>query len=334
MNIYYADKLASLGAIFSSDALVLEPDCLYVEGRRYPIVDDVIILLDLEQYPPSLHHRVGISPGGEIPTPKAFAEDIQFTFGDEWQTFPQVLPEHQSEFQQYFDLIDLESLHDARVCDLGCGIGRWSYFLKDKCRELMLVDFSEAIFVARENLRDCSHALFFMGDLKRLPFRPDFADFLFSLGVLHHLPTDALDEVRALQPYAPTIMIYLYYSLDNRPTYFRGMLAMVSGVRLLVSRIRNPLFRTFFTLFGAIFLYLPLVVLGHLLSPLGLARHVPLYEAYKGKSIGRIRQDVYDRFFTRIEQRFSRKQIATLQDCYSQVVISERWPYWHFLCRR
>jgi len=333
LNAYYADKLASLRDIFASDALILEQNCLHVEGRRYPIVDDVIILLDIEQYPPTLRRRLGVSSGLEAPAQGVFAEDIQFTFGDEWQTFPEILPEHESEFRQYFDLIDQESLGGSRVCDLGCGIGRWSYFLKDKCRELALVDFSEAIFVARRNLRDCPTALFFMGDLKRLPFCSGFADFLFSLGVLHHLPTDALSEVRNLKKYAPSVLIYLYYSLDNRPAYFRWLLGLVTAVRLVVARIRAPAFRAAFTWLGACFVYLPLVWAGRLLEPVGLARHVPLYEGYKGKTLGRIRQDVYDRFFTRIEQRFSRKQIAMLTDTFAEVTISERWPYWHFLCK-
>lgn len=334
MNTYYSDKLASLCDIFDGAALKLEQDWLHVGGCRYPIVDDVIVLLDTEQYPPALRRRLGVLSGGEAPPSSTFAEDIQLTFGDEWQMFPEILPEHESEFSQYFDLIELGNLRDLRVCDLGCGIGRWSHFLKDKCRELVLVDFSEAIFVARKNLRDCPQALFFMGDLKRLPFRYGFADFLFSLGVLHHLPCDALQEVRNLKPYAANILIYLYYALDNRPAYFRGLLALVTAVRLVAARIRSPGFRSAFTMLGACFVYLPLVWLGRLLEPFGLSRHVPLYEGYKGKTLGRIRQDVYDRFFTRIEQRFSRKQIATLKDTFSEVTISERWPYWHFLCKK
>ena len=39
--------------------------------------------------------------------------------------------------------VDIEKLQEKRVSDLGCGNGRWSYFLKDKCREIILVDFSD-----------------------------------------------------------------------------------------------------------------------------------------------------------------------------------------------
>jgi SAM-dependent methyltransferase len=59
----------------------------------------------------------------------------------------------------------LESLRGRRICDFGCGIGRWSYFLRHRCRELVLIDFSDAIFAARENLRGASNALFFLADI-------------------------------------------------------------------------------------------------------------------------------------------------------------------------
>jgi ubiquinone/menaquinone biosynthesis C-methylase UbiE len=303
-----------------------------VDGRSYPIVDDVIILLEPSKYPDSLRKRIGLSGNRSSDSTAEFADDIQFTFGEEWQSYPEILPEHEEEYRLYFDIVDDSILKDSRVCDLGCGIGRWSYFVKDKCREMVLVDFSEAIFVARRNLKDSDNIMFFMGDLKCLPFRESFADFLFCLGVLHHLPTEALGEVRRLKQYASTLLIYLYYSLDNKPVYFRALLGGVTLLRLLVSKVKNPLFRSVFSAIGAVTVYLPLVWLGHLLSSLGLSRYVPLYEGYKNKSQARIRQDVYDRFFTRIEQRYSRKEITKLRDTFDNVAISDNLPYWHFIC--
>lgn len=325
--MYYSDKLESLKDIFGSNGVRLEPDRLVVDSRTYPIIDDVIILLDPCQYPESLKGQ-----GDASERPLHFAEDIQFTFGEEWKEFSEILEEHKRDFSRYFDLVDVSEFSHLRVCDLGCGSGRWSHFVKDKCRELVLVDFSEAIFVARRNLKDADNVLFFMGDLKNLPFRAQFADFLYCLGVLHHLPTDALAEVRALKKYAPTLLIYLYYALDNRPIYFRGLLAAVTGLRKFVSNIRNPFFRLSFSWLMVALVYVPLVGLGWILKPVGGASYVPLYEGYHGKSLHGIRQDVYDRFFTRIEQRFSRKQILALEDTFSKVTVSDHLPYWHFVC--
>jgi SAM-dependent methyltransferase len=262
------------------------------------------------------------------------AEDIQYTFGAEWQEHRAILPEHATEFAQYFDLVDLRSLRDARVCDLGCGSGRWSIFLKDHCREIVLVDFSEAIYVARDNLRRADHCLFFRGDVLSLPFAGDFADVIVCLGVLHHLPVPCLDAAKSLARFAPRLLIYLYYALDNRPAFFRALLRVVDGARATLSQIRSPRFRRAFARFGAAGVYRPLIALGHLLEPLGLGRHVPLHDVYRGKSTRRIEQDVYDRFFTRIEQRVSRAQIEELRTDFTEVRVSDALPYWHFLLIR
>lgn len=330
---YYREKITSLKDIFGADEVRVTRNGINVDGRRYPVIDDVIILLEPAQYPTCVKTKLG-ADHDETTVEAPFAEDIQYTFGEEWKTFSSMLPEHEKEFSQYFDLLDLDAFTAGRVCDLGCGMGRWSYFLRERCRELVLVDFSEAIFVARENLRDAPNALFFMGDITHLPFRGNFADLAFCLGVLHTLPVNALDQVRVLGNHAPLLLIYLYYALDNRPLHFRLLLSMVTMARKLLSRVRSHQLRASFTWLAALCVYFPLITLGRILGPLNLARYIPLYEGYEGKSLGRIRQDVYDRFFTRIEQRFSRQEILQLRNRFSEVTVSDGLPYWHFVCRR
>jgi SAM-dependent methyltransferase len=313
--VYYKNKVRALQQIFGVEDVEIKARSVRVGGTEFPVRDDVIDLM-------------------ARPAVVDFAEDIQYTFGAEWQEHRAILPEHATEFAQYFDLVDLRSLRDARVCDLGCGSGRWSFFLKDRCRELVLVDFSEAIYVARQNLRGADHCLFFKADVLALPFAADFADFILCLGVLHHLPAPCLDAVKTLRRFAPRQLIFLYYALDNRPTFFRALLRIVTVARGMLSRIRSPLFRRSFAFVGAVAIYRPLIALGHVLRPFGLATQVPLHDVYHGKSVRRIQQDVYDRFFTRIEQRVSRAQINELRKDFTDVQISDALPYWHFLLTR
>jgi SAM-dependent methyltransferase len=331
---YYADKLATLQDLFGTQDVALEDSNVRVGDRVFPIVDDVIILLSPQHYPPALRYRLGESQTQAEEARNPFAPEIQYSFGQEWQAYPEILPEHRAEFEQYFDLIDTNSLTQSRVCDLGCGIGRWSSFLAGSCREIILVDFSEAIFVARKNLASHSNALFFMGDITSLPFQDDAMDLAFCLGVLHHLPVDCLQAVRSLRRLSPKLLIYLYYALDNRPWHFRALFQVADAVRLAASRIQSPVARKHLTHMLAIVTYYPFILLGDLLSPLGLGRYVPLWEAYHGKGFQRICQDVYDRFFTSIEQRVSRAQIETLKDTFGKISVSEGLPYWHFLCER
>jgi len=331
---YYCGKETILKDIFGANQVVVDLECLVVDNKRFPIIEDVIVLLDPSEYPSSITITQESQSFYTPAKPQNFAKDIQFTFGKEWKHFPEILPEHHAEFQDYFDLIDTAGFKNSRVCDLGCGIGRWSYFLAPKCKEMIVVDFSEAIFVARENLKSATNTIFFMANLQNLPFRDDFADFVYCLGVLHHLPTNALDEIRSLKRFSPQLLIYLYYSLDNRPSYFKFLLSGISLIRKNVSRIKNSPFRIAFTWTIAMTVYVPLILAGRLLGTIHSSNYIPLHEAYKGKSLKRIRQDVYDRFFTRIEQRYSQKEILKLKDTFPRITISEKIPFWHFLCER
>lgn len=80
--------------------------------------------------------------------------------------------------------------------------------------------------------------------------------------------------------------------------------------------------------------YRPMVAAGHLARKMGVNAPVPLYESYRGKSIDRIEQDAYDRFFTSIEQRVTREQIRAALPAPWQVRFSDNEPFWHFLVER
>ena len=333
-NAYYADKIESLRDIMGARNVVLEDGRIVVDGKAYPVVEDVIILLEPAAYPDRLKQRLGVAPAEQAS--KNIDANVQYSFGAEWQRYSEIKPEYETVFDEYFDIVDMADLNGARVCDLGCGTGRWTYFLDQKTssREMILVDFSEAIFVARRNLQDTPNALFFMGDIENLPFRDNFADFMYSIGVLHHISTDCLDIVRGLKGYAPAILTYLYYALDNRPAYFRFCLALVTAVRKTVSRIHSPTFREFFTWLVAATVYAPLCYLGKIVKPFGLLRFIPLAGEHHYMNFRWWRLLVYDRFFTTIEQRVSRQQIMELKDTFSDVIVSPGPSYWHFLCKR
>ena len=327
MASYYEGREAELADLFGASTVIVGGDHLVVDGRRLDVVDDVIVALDAERRPARL--RTGATATGP-----AYAPEIQDTFGAEWTAHPDVLPEHRREFEAYFDLVDLDALAGARVADLGCGSGRWASFVAPHCRTLVAVDFSEAIFVARENLRGHDRTIFVLADVLDLPFRDDAFDFAYCLGVLHHLPVDALDACRRLARVSPDLLVYLYYALDNRPAYFRALLAPVSVVRRTLARIRDERARSALTWLLTVTLYVPLAVLGRVADRLGVGRYLPLGETYARSTVKRMRQDAYDRFFTGIEQRFSREQIRTLGDTFAAIEISDGLPYWHFRCRR
>lgn len=334
MDNFYEPRIAILKDIFGAEELSISPNSIDVDGTVYPVIDGVIICLKEKDYPPWVRNQLRSDPipGGSDRCTES--NQIQHTFGEEWKEYNDFLPEHEIEFNQYFDIVELDSLKDKRICDLGCGIGRWSYFLQDHAKELIMVDFSEAIFVTRKNLSKNENAIFIMGDIENLPFRENFADFILCLGVLHHLPTPALKAVRALSKYSPELLIYLYYDLSNRPFYFHVMLYFVTILRSGLCKVRHRVFRLIVVEILLWSVYLPLIGLGHCFSLIKLGRLIPLFQFYGDMTLKRIRQDVYDRFFTSIEQRVSTREINQLKDTFRYVEISKGIPYWHFICKK
>lgn len=327
---FYSGRERELSRLFGSEVFVKDKHVVTTRGR-WPVVDDVIVTLPPDRLPPRIAARLGLTV--RRTREPSYAPDIQTTFGEEWTHHGAVLEEHAAEFDRYFDLVDIDSLTQATVGDLGCGNGRWATYVAPKCASLVVTDFSDAILVARENLRSHGNVVFVLGDVLNLPFAEDAFDLAYCLGVLHHLPVDALDACRQLAPVAPELLVYLYYALDNRPAHYRSALRAVTAVRRRLSKIEDRRAREAVTWLIALTVYLPLSRLGRVL-PGRLGASVPLADTYSHSTLRRMRQDVEDRFFTRIEQRFSRKQIAELRDTFAEVVLSDNLPYWHFLCQR
>jgi len=265
---------------------------------------------------------------------EVFAPDIQDHYSKFWKEWDGLHSRYDEEFEGYFDLIELNSLKGARVCDLGCGMGRWSYMLSQRVDvgEITLVDFSDAILTARKLFEKEDNVIYLMADLLKLPFPKYVFDFAMSLGVLHHLPANCLDITRKLKTVAPRFLLYLYYALDNKPFYYRLLLNLYTPLRKMTCKIKSECFRNIFSWLTVFFAYLPFILLGYILKPFGLSKYVPLFEEHHWGGIGGMRHSAYDRFFTRIEQRVSRKQIMGLKDSYDCVTVGSGQAYWHFLC--
>ncbi len=327
---YYQDKEKILQRLFGVDLVEVTEHEIRLGTKVYPIINDVIVTLPRSQWPASLAEVE--NKLDDNTSDIGISAETQYSFGIQWNKFSEILPEHKNEFNDYFDLIDLSQLQGKTVLDLGCGMGRWSWFLSEHCGTLVLVDFSDAIFAARHTLEGCN-AIFIMGDIHDLPLAENCADFLFSLGVLHHMPSNCLEEVRALGRLAPQLLIYLYYALDNRPIYFKFLFNLMARIRCIAGSWRNERARAAFVAITTITVYYPLAKLSCLMGLIGCSHLVPLHW-YGDKSFARMQQDAYDKLLTRIEQRVSREEIILLRDTFSGIRISEKAPYWHFVCDR
>jgi ubiquinone/menaquinone biosynthesis C-methylase UbiE len=264
-------------------------------------------------------------------------EDLQTVegFGREWTAFSQAAldpAERQELFAKYFCLIDW-SHRPHRALDMGCGSGRWSVAVAPLVDELVLADASPAALdVARRNVR-APNTRFVESTPETLPFPDQHFDLIFSLGVLHHLP-DTAGAIRSLaRKLAPggTLLLYLYYAFDNRPMWFRRLWTVSDVARRLITRLPFPVRRGIAEVMAAC-IYWPLARFAKYV-PVGPSW--PLY-FYAERSFYVMRTDALDRFGTKLEQRFTRRQIAEMLTAagLDEVRFGDLDPYWLCTARK
>ena len=263
-------------------------------------------------------------------------------FGSEWKNFDQSslsTLELNELFQEYFKIFPRSVLNSQSVgADFGCGSGRWSRFLTSSVKELHLVDASEeAIAVAKRNLSDATNVSFHHSSIENAKIPRGSLDFAFSLGVLHHIPeTDrALRDIASFLKPGAAFLIYLYYSLDHRPLWYRLLWKASNLARFAISRLPFGL-RNKVCFLIACTCYWPLARTARLLEK---AHIFPTYfplKYYRNRSFYIMRNDALDRFGTKLEKRFSQSEIRTLLESngFENITFSTEAPFWCAVCYR
>jgi SAM-dependent methyltransferase len=200
-------------------------------------------------------------------------EKTSEAFGWQWQHFTEMHPEFEAQFLDWLHPIDPTFFEGKRVLDAGCGTGRHAYYAASYgAKEVVALDLSGAVETARGNLAAFEDVLVVQGDLLRPPLRAvsdgGGFDFVYSIGVLHHLP-DPFEGFRSLVRFlrpGGTIAVWVYGYENNG--FVRNV---VEPLRRVSTRIPPPALRT---------LAWPLAIGFH-----GLAKAV--YRPLNGTSVGR-----------------------------------------------
>jgi len=250
-------------------------------------------------------------------------------FGQEWSTFTQerMSDEERKElFAKFFCLIDW-SRKPQRALDMGCGSGRWDVLAAPLVGELVAADASpDALEVARRNVR-APNVSFVTATPDTLPFPDEHFDFIFSLGVLHHVPDTegAIHSLSRKLCSGGTLLLYLYYAFDQRPAWFKMLWRTADWARRVISRLPFPI-RYGLSQVIAVCIYWPLA---------RTAKYLPVPDSwplkfYSHRSFNYIRTDALDRFGTRLEKRFTRTQITAMLEAagLKNARFSESEPYW------
>lgn len=262
-------------------------------------------------------------------------EKVIEDFGNEWASYTQEEVSDEelgNSFDEYFKIVDLTALPESCVAaDVGCGSGRWAKFVAPLVGKLYCVEPSPAIEVARRNLADAENVRFINCDLESMPIDDGSLDFLYCLGVLHHVPDTQAGILSCAAKLKPggRMLAYLYYRFDVQPIWFRALWRVSDVARRLVSRLpyRMKLATTWVI---AVLVYLPLARVSGLIERLGAdVTNFPL-SFYRGKSVYTMKTDALDRFGTSLEHRFTQSEIRAMFERagFERIEFSPDKPYW------
>ena len=257
-------------------------------------------------------------------------------FGKEWEAYNQSSLsniELEKLFQNYFDIFPFEKIgKNSEGFDMGCGSGRWAKLIAPKVKTLNCIEPSKsAIIQAKNNLKDLSNCNFLNEDVFINSLNDRSQDFGYSLGVLHHISDTKLGLascLKKLKKGAP-FLLYLYYRFDNKPIWFRLIWETSNLFRKLVSKLPFKI-KLYITKLIAIFIYFPLARLSLVLEKIGFdVTNIPI-SSYKNNSFYTMQTDSLDRFGTRLEHRFTKKEIFEMMkdSGLTDIKFSKKTPYW------
>jgi len=262
------------------------------------------------------------------------SEKIIKDFGSEWQFFDQSKMPYDEKikvFNQYFSIFPWHLISKNSVgFDAGCGSGRWAEIMIKKVRHLHCIEPSQAINVAKKNLTEFNNCTFYNQKIENMNLNDESMDFGYCLGVLHHIEDSQLALnicVKKIKKNAP-FLVYVYYSIDNR-SFFFILFKLVNFFRFFISRMPFKL-KLFITNLISLFVYLPIARFCKILNYFNIPINFIPLNFYYDKSFYTMRTDSLDRFGTKYEKRYSKKDIQTLLEKagLSKIIFSNERPFW------
>lgn len=239
-------------------------------------------------------------------------------FGYEWKKFDENYDEYQEQFLDWIYPVKRDFFKDKVVLDAGCGKGKHSVIAEGfGAAAVAAVDYGRgSIESARRYIKE--HAehpekiALIRGDIRNLPFKPETFDYVYSIGVLHHLPSpkEGFLKLVSLVKQGGSMSVWVYgyegnalvrYTVEPLRKYVTSK--MPEGVLLSAAW-----FITIPAFIVAKFVYRPVCALApRLYKKLPMAAYIKMWFDFPFKEIWNI---VYDQLVTPITHYISRDDIT------------------------
>jgi len=135
---------------------------------------------------------------------------------------------------------DLEKLKGKIVLDVGCGSGRFMEVAEKYAAEVVGIDMSFSVDSAFKNLGSKENIHVIQADISSLPFKESCFDYIFSIGVLHHVTNtrEAFRQLPKLLKRGGEIAIWVYSDEGFLQKIYNGV---SSFYRFFTTRIPHRL---------------------------------------------------------------------------------------------
>lgn len=268
------------------------------------------------------------------------------SFGHEWATFDYGETETSealdAQFMAYCAPIDLTQFNPKTSVagDFGAGSGRWASRLTPYFSLVYALEPSDgASTVLKKKFSDEAKIVVLQETVGANSIPLASLDLAMSLGVLHHIPDTGLaikDVSRRIKP-GGIFLCYLYYSLENKPTFYKLIFKAVDGVRRVISVLPQRIKQLVTSTIAAL-IYWPLARFSKVLNKLGVnTSNIPLHH-YADMPFVMLANDALDRFGTSLEQRFSKAEITEMLRAagfdIATLKFSDSEPFWTFSVKK
>ena len=226
-------------------------------ATRFPIINGVprllrpALLAQLERRYPDFFARHAEFLAGTAPVTDPLADTLE-SFTRQRLDLRPPGPEFAHQWTEHLRRnlgrsASVESLRGAVILDVGCGFGRHLYVASEAGAEVVGVDLSGGVDVARRNNLGHARCHIVQADVYDRPFREGSFDIVWSFGVLHHMPNPRAG-FEAIAPFAKAdrglvaIWVYGYrgmaftYRLSHMRSLHRVSRRLSSRARVRVSK--------------------------------------------------------------------------------------------------
>ena len=226
------------------------------------------------------------------------------SFSFQWNTFGTIYNEYRLHWFDYLpNSMPSTFFKGKKGLDAGCGFGRHLRMAAEAGAEMVGMDLSEAVRASFSNTQQLEKAHIIQGDIYNPPFREGTFDFIYSIGVLHHLPDpqQGFASIAGLLGPLQEIFIWCY---DNEKSAKNEVYEVV---RKFTTRFGyRALYVLTFAMAAGIMIFLNLPA--RLAKALGYKKNLP-YEYYLKYPFRALHADLFDVFSVPSTRYYNKKEL-------------------------